>query len=316
MALISSREGANFMQSPRDKTIITCAVTGNQTLPSMTPHLPITPEQIAEACLGAADAGAAITHIHVRDPASGMPSMEIAYYREVVERIRARNTELILNITTGPGGRFAPSEDDPAVAGPGTLFLTPARRTEHIAMLRPDIATLDLNTMTFGAQAVINTPPNVRKMAKVIRDAGTRPEIELFDSGDILLMHDLVADGTLKGPHLASLVLGVKYGFRPAPETVLYARDMLPADTEFTAFGTGRSAFPMVAQAYLAGGHVRVGIEDAVYLTRGVLAESNAAMVEKARNIVEMLGGQAMSAREARAHLGLADTGRATRSAA
>jgi len=304
------------MQNPRDKVIITCAVTGNQTLPSMTPHLPITPEQIADACLGAAEAGAAITHIHVRDPATGMPSMEIDYYRQVVELIRAKNTSLILNITTGPGGRFAPSEEDPKIAGPGTLFLTPAKRTEHIAMLRPDIATLDLNTMTFGAQVVINTPPNVRKMAQVIHAAGTKPEIELFDSGDILLMHDLVKDGTLKGPHLVSIVLGVKYGFRPAPETVLYARDMLPPDTEFTAFGASRSAFPMVAQAYLAGGHVRVGLEDAVYLERGVLAETNAVMVEKARDIVKMLGGEAMSATEARAHLKLADAGRTTRSAA
>ena len=192
------------MQNPRDKVIITCAVTGNQTLPSMTPHLPITPEQIAEACLGAAEAGAAVTHIHVRDPQTGMPSMEIEYYRQVVELIRAKNTALILNITTGPGGRFAPSEHDPKIAGPGTLFLTPAKRTEHIAMLRPDIATLDLNTMTFGAQVVINTPPNVRKMAEVIYAAGTKPEIELFDSGDILLMHDLVRDGTIKGPHLVS----------------------------------------------------------------------------------------------------------------
>src|SRR3954447_5254745 len=122
------------MHHPREKIIITCAVTGNQTLPSMTPHLPIAREQIAQACLGAAEAGVAITHIHVRDPASGMPSMEFSYYREVVERIRARNKEVILNITTGPGGRFAPSEEDPAIAGHGTLFLTPAKRTEHIAM--------------------------------------------------------------------------------------------------------------------------------------------------------------------------------------
>src|SRR3981189_3529519 len=129
-------------------------------------------------------------------------------------------------------------------------------------------------------------------------------------------MHDLIKDGTIKGRLLVSLVLGVKYGFRPSPETVLYAREMLPSDTEFTAFGTGRSAFPMVAQAYLAGGHVRVGLEDGVYLQRDVLAETNAAMVEKARNIVEMLGGQAMSATDARAHLGLADAGRTTRSAA
>jgi uncharacterized protein (DUF849 family) len=170
--------------------------------------------------------------------------------------------------------------------------------------------------MTFGAQVVINTPPNVRKMAEVIYAAGSKPEIELFDSGDILLMHDLIQDGTIKGPHLVSLVLGVKYGFRPLPETVLYAREMLPSDTQFTAFGIGRSAFPMVAQAYLAGGHVRVGLEDAVYLKQGVLAETNAQMVEKARNIVEMLGGQAMSATEARAHLMLADVGRTTRDVA
>lgn len=304
------------MREPRDKVIITCAVTGNQTLPGMTPHLPITPEQIADACLGAAEEGAAVVHIHVRDPQTGMPSMEIDYYRQVVERIRAKNRDLVLNITTGPGGRFAPSDEDPKIAGPGTLFLTPAKRTEHIAILRPDIATLDLNTMTFGAQAVINTPPNVRKMAKVIHDAGTKPEIELFDSGDIYLMHDLVRDGTLKGPHLASIVTGVKYGFRPLPETVIYARGLLPAQTDFTAFGTGRSAYAMVAQSYIAGGHVRVGLEDGIYLSKGVLAESNAAMVAKARRIVEDLGGQAMTSAEARAHLGLAETGAVTRKSA
>ena len=301
------------MHQPRDKVIITCAVTGNQTLPSMTPHLPITPEQIADACLGAAEAGAAITHIHVRDVETGMPSMNIDYYREVVERIRKKNQTLIINLTTGPGGRFAPSEEDPKIAGPGTLFLTPAKRVEHIALLRPEIATLDLNTMTFGAQAVINTPPNVRKMAKAIYDAGTKPELELFDSGDMLLMHDLVKDGTVKGPYLTSIVLGIKYGFWPTPETLLYARNLLPADADFTAFATGKNAFPFVAQSYLAGGHVRVGLEDAVYLERGKLAESNAAMVEKARRIVQELGGQAMSATEARAHLGLASAGTPTR---
>ena len=304
------------MHSPREKVIITCAVTGNQTLPSMTPHLPVTPEQIADACLGAAEAGAAITHIHVRDVETGLPSMQFDYYRDVVERIRRKNQTLILNLTTGPGGRYAPSEDDPAVAGPGTLFLHPQKRTEHIAALRPEIATLDLNTMTFGAQAVINTPPNVRKMAKVIHDAGTKPEIELFDSGDIGLMHDLIKDGTLKGPHLASVVLGIKYGFWPTSEAALFARNLLPHDCEFTIFATGKQAFPMVAQSYLAGGHVRVGLEDAIYLERGKLAESNAVMVEKARRIVQELGGQPMSAIEARAHLGFAEVGQPTRKVA
>jgi uncharacterized protein (DUF849 family) len=293
------------MRSSRDKIFITCAVTGNLTTREQTPYLPVTPEEIADACLGAAEAGAAIVHIHVRDPATGKPSMELAYYREVIERIRARNTQLILNITTGPGGRFVPSSDDPRVAGPGTTLMVPEKRVEHIAILRPDICTIDLNTMNSGKEVVINTPANVRRMAKVMREAGVKPEVELFDSGDIALMNDMLADDSLAGPILCSFVMGVRYGFQPSPETVIYARNMLPADAEFTAIGVGKSAFLAVAQSYLAGGHVRVGLEDAVYLSRGTLAPSNAAMVEKARRMVEDLGGQLMPSREARELLGL-----------
>jgi uncharacterized protein (DUF849 family) len=289
----------------QSRVLITCAVTGNQTTPEMTPHLPVTPQEIAEACLGAAAAGAAVVHIHVRDPKTGRPSMEIDHYRDVVDRIRARNREVILNLTTGPGGRFAPDKDDPKVAGPGTTLTKPENRVAHIALLKPDICTLDLNTMNSGKEVVINTPPNVRRMAAVIREARVRPEIELFDSGDISLCGDLISDGTLEGPILCSIVMGVKYGFQPSPETVLYARGMLPPGAVWTAFGTGRMAFPMVAQSYLAGGHVRVGLEDAIYLDKGVLAPSNAAMVEKARGIVESLGGQIATAREARALLSL-----------
>lgn len=285
--------------------LITCAVTGNQTMPEMTPHLPITPEDIAEACLGAAEAGAAAVHIHVRDPKTGRPSMEIDYYRDVIDRIRAKNTQVILNLTTGPGGRFAPDADDPKLAGPGTTLMKPENRVAHIALLKPDICTLDLNTMNSGKEVVINTPGNIRRMAAVIREAGVKPEIELFDSGDIALCRDLINDGTLDGLVLCSIVMGVKYGFQPSPETVLYARGLLPPGTVWTAFGTGRMAFPMVAQSYLAGGHVRVGLEDAVYLEKGVLASSNAAMVEKARGIVESLGGQIATARQAREMLGL-----------
>ncbi len=289
----------------QSRVIITCAVTGNQTTREMTPHLPITPEQIAEACLGAAEAGAASVHIHVRDPKTGRPSMEIEYYRDVMDRIRARNRQLIINLTTGPGGRFVPDANDPKLAAPGTTLMRPEDRVAHIALLKPDIATLDLNTMNSGKQVVINTPDNVRRMAAVINNAGVKPEIELFDSGDIALCRDLVSDGTLKGPVLCSVVMGVKYGFQPSPETVLYARGLLPPGTAWTAFGTGRMAFPMVAQSYLAGGHVRVGLEDAVYLGKDVLAESNAAMVEKARGIVESLGGQIATARQAREMLSL-----------
>jgi uncharacterized protein (DUF849 family) len=293
------------MRSPRDKVIITCAVTGNLTTPEQTPHLPITPEQIAEACLGAADAGAAVVHIHVRDPLTGRPSMLLDHYADVVQRIRARNPELILNITTGPGGRFVPSKDDPKVAAEGTTLMVPEKRVEHIAVLRPDICTLDLNTMNSGREVVINTPGNVRRMAKMITEAGVKPEIELFDSGDVALMRDLLADGTLQGPVLCSFVMGVRYGFQPSPETVLYARDLLPHDAEFTAIGLGKAAFTTVAQSYLAGGHVRVGLEDSVYLSRGRLATSNAEMVGKARRIVEDLGGLIATAEEARRIVGL-----------
>ena len=295
----------SMMREPRDKIFITCAVTGNLTTPEQTPHLPITPEQIADACLGAAEAGAAIVHIHVREPGSGKPSMELGYYRDVVERIRAQNTQLILNITTGPGGRFVPSPDEPRIAAAGTTLMVPEKRVEHIAVLRPEICTIDLNTMNSGKEVVINTPGNVRRMAKVMRDAGVKPEIELFDSGDIALMGDLLKDGTLEGPALCSFVMGVRYGFQPSPETVLYARNLLPAEAEFTAIGIGKAAFTAVAQSYLAGGHVRVGLEDTVYLSRGRLASSNAALVEKARRIVEDLGGQIATPREAREIIGL-----------
>lgn len=293
------------MRHPLDKVIITCAVTGNLTTPDQTPYLPITPRQIADSCLGAADAGAAIVHIHVRDPQTGRPSMALDYYGEVVERIRAANPELILNLTTGPGGRFVPSADDPKVAGEGTTLTLPERRVEHIAALRPEICTLDLNTMNSGKEVVINTPATVRRMAKVISDAAVKPEIELFDSGDIALMHDLLKDGTLKGPILCSFVMGVRYGFQPGPDTVLYARNLLPADAQFTAIGIGRASFPAVAQSYLAGGHVRVGLEDAVYLSRGRLAETNAELVAKARRIVEDLGGEIATFADARRIVGL-----------
>lgn len=293
------------MRAPLKKVVLTCALTGNLTKPDQTPHLPITPAQIAESALGAAEAGAAVVHIHVRDPETGAPSMQLEHYRETIDRIRARNTDLILNLTTGPGGRFLPSEDDPKVAAPGTTLLPPAARVEHVAELRTEICTLDLNTMNSGQEVVINTPRNVRKMAQVIYDSGVRPEIELFDSGDLELLQDLLVEGSLRGPVLCSFVLGVKYGFQPSPETVLYARNLLPADAQFTVIGIGRWMFPMVAQSYLAGGHVRVGMEDGVYLRQGQLAPTNAALVAKARRIVEDLGGALATPAEARKIVGL-----------
>lgn len=287
------------------KVMLTCAVTGNITRPDQTPHLPITPEHIAQECLAAAREGAAAVHIHVRDPNTGAPSMALEHYRTVVEQIRTENRDLIINLTTGPGGRFRPSPDDPKIAAPGTTLMQPEKRVTHITDLRPDIATLDLNTMNSGDDVVINTPRNVRIMAAIIQAAGVAPEIELFDSGDIRLAMDLIADGTLSDKRLYSFVMGINYGFGADPETMIYARNLLPAGSIWTGFGVGRHAFPMLAQSYLLGGHVRIGMEDCILIERGKLAQGNAPLVAKARSIVQSLGGTLMSAIDAREMIGL-----------
>ncbi|HEX6143195.1 MAG TPA: 3-keto-5-aminohexanoate cleavage protein [Geminicoccaceae bacterium] len=287
------------------KTIVTCAVTGSITRPDQHPDLPVTPEQIANAAIEAARAGAAIAHIHVRDPATGAPSMDLDHYREVVERIRASEVDLIINLTTGPGGRFVPSDDDPRVAAPGSTLMAPERRVEHVVALRPEICSLDLNTMWFGSAVVMNTPRNVRIMAEAIREAGVKPELEVFDSGDIVLAQELLDEGALERPALFQLVLGIRNGVPATPATLMYARALLPEGAAWAAMGIGRMEFPIVAQAVLLGGHVRVGLEDNLYIDRGRLAPSNAALVERAVTIVELLGGSVAGAAEAREILGL-----------
>jgi uncharacterized protein (DUF849 family) len=287
---------------------LTCAVTGNHTTRQQHPRLPVSPNEIAEASLEAAETGAAAVHIHVRNPADGRPSMEVELYADVVAQIRRSDPLLVINLTTGPGGRFHPSDHDPLVPGPRTNLLSPERRVEHIQALCPDIATLDLNTMTFGGEVVINTPENVRRMAAVMYPIGVRPEFELFDSGDVLLLRDLIADGAVPAAPLCSLVLGIRYGFPPTTEALLYARSLLPADAIWTGFGVGKSAFPLLAQSILAGGNVRIGLEDCVYLSKGQLTPSNAALVAKAKRMVEDLGLTLANAAEMRRQLGLRPT--------
>jgi uncharacterized protein (DUF849 family) len=287
-------------------TILACAVTGSHTTREHNPSLPVTPEEIAGAAIDAAKAGAAIIHIHARHPESGTPSMELEHYRAVVDKICASDTDLIINLTTGPGGRFVPGEEDPAVAGPGTNFRTPEYRTEHIVELKPEICSLDLNTMWFNTAAVINSPKNVKVMAERINAAGVKPELEVFDTGDIHLANRLVKDGVLKGPLLFQIVTGIQYGMSSSPDTVSYAKSLLPAGSEWAAFGIGRMEFPMVAAALLAGGHTRVGMEDNVYLEKGVLTPGNTALVKKAVRIIDDLGGQIATVSEARQILGLA----------
>lgn len=289
----------------QSKVILTCAVTGNLATRENHPGLPATPEEIATACLEAADAGAAIAHIHVRDPVTAKPSMDLALYAKVIELIRARNTSLILNLTTGPGGRYVPSLDNPAVAGPGTTLLPPEKRVEHITALKPEICTLDLNTMNSGGQVVINTPRNARIMAEIIKSAGVKPEIELFDTGDIGLAQDMLKDGSIAGPMMCSIVTGVKYGLPSTPDAMAVAARMLPQGTVWTGFGIGRMAFPMLVQSWLLGGHIRIGMEDTSFIAKGQLTAGNGELTERARDLIEKLGGQLATPDEARALLGL-----------
>ena len=224
--------------------------------------------------------------------------------------IRERNASLILNLTTGLGGRYIPSDDDPSVAAPGTTLTVPERRVAHVAALRPEICTLDLNTMVSGGEVVINTPKTIARMAEVIRAAGVLPELEVFDSGDIRIAHELIGQGVLEGPGLYSIVMGIRYGFPASPEALLYARSLLPAGAMWTGFAVSRQSYPAVAWSATMGGHVRVGLEDNIYLARGRLAPSNAALVERARQLVELLGGTVATAAETRELLSLPATPR------
>ncbi len=289
----------------QNTTILTCAVTGNLTQPNQTPHLPITPTQISDSCLEAADAGAAAVHIHVRDPDSGRPSMEVDLYAEVVGTLRKERPDLIINLTTGPGGRFIPSDEDPRVAASGTTLSVPELRVAHIAALRPDICSLDLNTMNSGDDVVINTRKNVSRMARIIRAAGAVPELECFDSGDLVLADRLIEDGVLEGPGLFTFVMGVQYAMPFAAASLAYAKSLIHRDAQWSAFSIGRHAFPAVAQSYLMGGNVRVGLEDTIYLNKGELAKGNRPLVAKARRIVEDLGGTLASSAQARVRWGL-----------
>jgi uncharacterized protein (DUF849 family) len=287
------------------KTILTCAVTGNITTRAQHPGLPITPAEIATAAIEAGKAGAAVVHIHARDPVTERGSMDMNLFAEIVSRIRDAGSDVIINLSTGEGGRFVPSTAEPSLAAPGTTLTTPARRVAHVEQLRPEICTLDLNTMFSGSAVVINTPQNVTIMANRIYAAGVLPELELFDSGDIQLARHLIDQGVLRTPALIQLVLGVRFGAPANPETLFYLRSQLPENCIWAAFGLGRMAFPMLAQAWLLGGHVRIGLEDTVYINKGQLARDNAALVEKAASLVANLGGTLANPNETRTILGL-----------
>jgi uncharacterized protein (DUF849 family) len=271
--------------------------------PSRNPAVPVAPAQIAQSSIDAAKAGAAIVHIH--DPRTTRPSMDGALYREVVERIRSSGCDVLINLTTGPGARFVPGPDDPAQAAPGTSLTRPETRVRHVVQLRPEICSLDMGSMNMGGRVFINTPEHLELMATAIRDAGVLPELEVFETGHLLLAKRMIETGHIKLPGMFQICLGIAWGQPATPEAMTYMRGLLPPGAPWFAFGISLHQFPMVAQSVLLGGHVRVGLEDNLYLEKGKLAPSNAALVEKAANIITILGDQVATPAEARTVLGL-----------
>src|SRR5947209_13396004 len=287
------------------KVMISCAVTGSADTPGKNPAVPVTPEQIASSAIDAAKAGAAIVHIHVRDPKTGLASMEGALYAEVVDRIRSSGADVIINLTTGPGGRFSPSADDPMKPGPGTTLRTPRQRVQHVLDLKPEICSLDMGSMNMGANVFVNTPPILEAMASDIREAGVMPELEVFETGHLLLAKRMIETGHIRPPGMFQICLGIAWGQPATPEAMTYMRNPLPPAAPWFAFGISLHQFPMAAQAVLLGGNIRVGLEDNLYLERGKLTPSNAALVAKAVKIVELLGCRVATPADARQMLGL-----------
>jgi uncharacterized protein (DUF849 family) len=272
---------------------ITCAVTGSGASQDVHPDLPISPAQIADAAIEAARAGAAIVHCHVRDPKTGSPSRDVALYREVVERIRSSDVDVLINLTTGMGGDLVigmgGADETP---GPGSDFVGPGERINHVRELRPDICTLDCGSMNFGdGDMIYAAPPTyLRAGAEAIRALGVKPELEVFDLGQLSFVNRMVGEGLIDDPPFIQVCLGIPW-LAPATTTAMsaFVHD-LPPNCVWSGFGIGRMEMPMLAQAMVLGGNLRVGLEDNLYLSRGVFA-SNAQLVDRAVSIVERLGG-------------------------
>jgi len=291
----------------QEKVIITCAVTGSGDTVGKHPAIPVTPEEIANAAISAGEAGSAIAHIHVRDPNTGKPSRDPLLFREVVERVRASTSDIILNLSCGAGGRVDPGLEDPRQPGPLTTMALPADRVRHVTEMKPELCSLDVATMNMGEVAFVHVPRHLREMAKLMRDAGSKPELEVFDSGHVRLACRLLEEGVIDSPPLFQIVLGVAWGAPQTPEAMIYLKSLLPKGANWAAFGISRMEFPMAAQAVLLGGHVRVGLEDNLYVDRGVYG-SNAQLVEKAVKLVRLLGPEVATPAEARKLLGLRGT--------
>lgn len=284
------------------KVIVTCAVTGGSVLTKNSRYVPITPKQIADEIVSAAKAGAAIAHVHVRDPETGAPSSDLGLYEETVDRVRSSAVDIVLNLTGGPGAGYDPPvEEGGAVVG----VVSPDKRTQHIVQLRPELCTLDVATMNFGSCAIVNTPTHLKVMAARMATAGVKPELEVFDLGHLRLALQLRKEGHLPTPSLFQFCLGIPGGAPANTEAMLLMTSMVEPGTTWSAFGISRAQFPMAAQSIILGGHVRVGLEDNLFLSEEELSPGNAPLVERACSLVHALGCSVATPGEARALLNL-----------
>jgi uncharacterized protein (DUF849 family) len=284
-----------------NEVIITCALTGAGDTVGKSEHVPVTPEQIAASAVDAANAGAAVVHIHVREPENGQPSREVSLYREVVRRVRDTGVDVVINLTAGMGGDLVLDDEDPLKPVDGTDLVNAQDRLPHVEELLPDICTLDCGSLNFGEghQLYVSTPDMLRTGAERVQELGVKPELEIFDTGQLWFATKLIEEGLIDAPPLFQLCMGIPYGAPANPELLQTMVHMLPEGAQWASFAIGRNQLPWVAHSALLGGHVRVGLEDNLYLSKGVKA-TNGQLVERAVNVVEDLGAKVASPDDAR----------------
>ena len=289
--------------------IVTCAVTGAGDTCDKNPHVPVTPQEITDSAIAAAKAGAAIAHIHVRDPDTTKGSRDIDLFRKTVDLIRDSDTDVVINLTSGMGGDWVPSESDPSLPGPGTDMIGPEGRLSHVIACKPEICSLDCGTMNFGNgnEIYISTPPYLRKMAAMVQQIGVKPELEVFELGHIRFARQMIAEGIIDAPPMFQICLGIPWGADQSVDNMKVMKDELPDEASWASFGISRMQMPMAAAAVAMGGNVRVGLEDNIYLDRGVPAR-NEQLVERVVGIIERMGGRVLTPAEARAKLNLKKT--------
>ena len=286
--------------------VVTCAVTGAGDTTGKSPHVPVTPKDIAAAAIEAAKAGAAIAHIHVRDPETGKGSRDPKLFKEVVDRVRGSGTDVVINLTAGMGGDWVPSDEDPAMPGPGTDMISAEDRLAHVHECLPEICSLDCGTLNFGNgnEIYISTPPMLRHMAALTKEWGVKPELEVFELGHIRFATQMIHEGLIAEPPMFQICLGIPWGADQSVDTMKAMKDHLPQGANWAGFGISRMQMPMAATAVAMGGNVRVGLEDNIYLDRGVLA-TNGQLVTRAIEILERMGARALNPQEARNKLRL-----------